>query len=52
MDNVTIDCRHLIVQFMIKHDRLKEAQHYRRLTIDRGSLIRGGNSTVKPKFWR
>lgn len=38
---------------MATHDlQLIEQYHYRRLTIDRGFLIRGGNSTVKPKFWR
>ncbi len=37
---------------MATHDlHLIENYHYRRLVLERGALIKGGNSTVKPKFW-
>ncbi len=38
---------------MATHDQnLIEQYHYRRLVLDRGSLIKGGDSTVKPKEWK
>lgn len=37
---------------MATHDLNLIAQyHYRRLVLDRGTLVKGGNTTVKPKFW-
>ncbi len=37
---------------MATHDlHLIEPYHYRRIVLDHGSLIQGGNATLKPKFW-
>ncbi len=37
---------------MATHDlNLIEQYHYRRLILDRGTLVKGGNTTIKPKFW-
>jgi cell division transport system ATP-binding protein len=37
---------------MATHDlNLIDRYHYRRLVLDRGVLAKGGNTTIKPKFW-